>query len=442
MKRLHIAMGMAVLLTAMILPTTVEAQAPASSSAPPADRQEARIPSQPSSLFTREQLAQMLAPIALYPDALLSQVLMAATYPLEVVEADRWVLRHRGLKGDGLDSALTGQEWDPSVKSLCHFPSVLAQMDKNLSRTTQLGNAFLAQQAEVMDVIQELRSKARELGRLESTPQQRVVVQDQAILIEPVQPAVVYVPYYDPLVVFGPWWYPAYPPWVWFPGDYPAAGIGFSAGFFVGPAVVGWTVWDWPGHALAINRAVAASFIGAAARATAAGSAGFQHWAHDPAHRLGAAYADPATARRFGAAGAGAPAAGAAEIRREARGYVGGQPGAAASPLGVTTRQEGATVRSGAAGTGTGRREGVGIQPGAGRAGQQLSPFTGLSRHGGGFESRAAQRGGGYPGVAPFGHGTFGGAPMGHGGFGAPPGHGGGAVPFGGGGGIGGGRHR
>ena len=409
MKLFHIFLRIVVLLVATVLPAVAAAQAPA----PPAYQEAPQPPSQPQPqqpLYPREQLAQMLAPIALYPDALLSQILMASTYPLEVVEADRWMHQHQGLKDEALDAALAVREWDPSIKALCHFPTVLAEMDKNLSRTTQLGNAFLAQQAEVMDVIQELRHKAQELGTLDSCPQQRVVVRDKAILIEPVEPAVVYVPYYNPVVVFGPWWYPAFPPFVWFPGFYVSTGIVFSAGFFVGPAVIGWTAWNWPGHFLTVNAVVAAPFIGASA---AAAAAGFHNWTHDPVHRLGAAYADPATARRFGQTGAAG-----AGIQRSARGFTG--PGA--SPQGAVSRQ--------------GR---AGVSSRAGRAGPQLSPFTGLSRHGGGFESRATQRGGGYPRAIPFGHGGGGyprAIPFGHGGGGAfPSGHGGG-------GGGGGGHHR
>jgi hypothetical protein len=167
---------------------------------------------EPSEKFSQEQLAQMLAPIALYPDALLSQVLMASTYPIEVVEADRWVQRNSELKGEDLDAALLDMEWDPSVKAVCHFPSILALMSERISETTDLGNAFLAQEAEVMDMVQELRAKAYAQNHLVTDARQKVIVEDEKIIIEPADPTVIYVSYYDPSYVYGPWWYPAYPP--------------------------------------------------------------------------------------------------------------------------------------------------------------------------------------------------------------------------------------
>src|SRR5713101_4815809 len=128
-----------------------------------------------SANFTKEELDQMLAPIALYPDALLSQILMASTYPIEVVDADRWVRQNPNLTGDQLDEALKDKDWDVSVKSLCHFPKVLSAMSQNLDQTTKIGNAFLNQQQDVMDTIQELRDKAQAQGNLNTTEQQKVI---------------------------------------------------------------------------------------------------------------------------------------------------------------------------------------------------------------------------------------------------------------------------
>jgi hypothetical protein len=354
----------------------------------------------------------MLAPIALYPDALLAQILMASTYPVEVVEADRWIRQHARLKGAPLDAALQRKEWDPSIKALCHFPTVLAEMDKNLSRTTQLGNAFLAQQAEVMDVVQELRRKARDMGTLESCPQEKVVVQGEAIAIEPVEPVMVYVPYYNPLVVFGTWWYPAYLPYVWFPSFYVSTGVVFSVGFTVGPAVIGWTAWNWPGHALVVDPAVAVPFIGVAAVAGVA--AGSHSWTHDPTHRRGVAYADPATALRFGQAGTARTG-----MPRGVRGFTGpGQAGTVVTgshggARGLVGTSPSGRIHPGAnPWGGTGRRGGPAVLP-------SFSPFSGLSRHGGGFEHQATQRGGMYHGMNPIGHGGgVGGAPVFHGGGG------------------------
>ncbi|MFP8875003.1 MAG: DUF3300 domain-containing protein, partial [Myxococcota bacterium] len=157
----------------------------------------------------------MVAPIALYPDSLLAQVLMASTYPIEIVEAARWVKTNPGLEGDKLEDAMQKQNWDPSVKSLTAFPQVLAMMNEKLTWTTDLGDAFLAQQKDVMNAVQVLRQKAKAAGNLESNEQQTVKVEDQptgsqtqTIIIQPSSTKVVYVPTYNPTVVYGVWAYP------------------------------------------------------------------------------------------------------------------------------------------------------------------------------------------------------------------------------------------
>src|SRR5512136_1936968 len=172
--------------------------------------------------FKQEELDQILAPIALYPDELLSQVLMASTYPLEVVQAERWAKQNKSLKGDALTNALEKQDWDPSVKSLVNFPDVLTMMSEKLDWTQKLGDAFLEQQKEVLGTIQKLRQKAEEEGNLKATSEQEVVVDEQTktIVIEPANPEVFYVPTYDPTVVYGAWWYPAYPPYYYYPPGY------------------------------------------------------------------------------------------------------------------------------------------------------------------------------------------------------------------------------
>ena len=171
--------------------------------------------------LSQEQLDQLVAPIALYPDDLLSQVFMASTYPLEIVQADRWVKAHKDLKGDALDKALAEQSWDASVKSLVQFPDVLSMMSEKLDITSKLGDAFIAQQKDVMDAVQRLRAKAKDAGNLQSNQQQTVIINQapagaatpQTIVIQPAQPEVVYVPQYNPTVVYGAWPYPAYPPY-------------------------------------------------------------------------------------------------------------------------------------------------------------------------------------------------------------------------------------
>ncbi len=179
-------------------------------------------------MFKPEEIEQLVAPIALYPDSLVSQILMASTYPLEVVQADRWAKANKTLKGDALTKALEAQSWDPSVKSLVNFPQVLAMMSEKLDVTQKLGDAFLAQQKDVMDAIQRLRAKAQAQGNLKTTKEQTVIVEQPArkprsssnraqttvIKIEPTNPQVVYVPTYNPTVVYGAWPYPAYPPYL------------------------------------------------------------------------------------------------------------------------------------------------------------------------------------------------------------------------------------
>ena len=167
--------------------------------------------------FSQEQLDQILAPIALYPDGLLAQVLMASTYPIEIVTAERWVKANPGLKDKALEDALQKQPWDASVKSMAAFPQVLTMMSEKLDWTQQLGDAFLAQKEDVSATIQNLRAKASKEGNLKDTKEQKIVTQQveskTVIVIEPANPQVVYVPTYNPTVVYGAWWYPAYPPY-------------------------------------------------------------------------------------------------------------------------------------------------------------------------------------------------------------------------------------
>jgi hypothetical protein len=152
---------------------------------------------------TPDQLQQLVAPIALYPDALVAQILAASTYPTEVVEADRWMQQHPDLKGKELGKEVDKQHWDPSVKALAQFPSVLGNMDKNLSWTSSLGDAYVNQQKDVMGAVQAMRQRAQKAGNLKSTSQQNVTAQGQTIVIEPADPDVVYVPGYDPWLVYG-----------------------------------------------------------------------------------------------------------------------------------------------------------------------------------------------------------------------------------------------
>jgi len=268
-------------------PTTVTAApAPASKTAP---------------LFRAEQLDQLLAPIALYPDALLAQILIAATYPLEIVKARRWFQdpRHAALQGDALAAAIEAEGWDPSIKALMAFPQILRMMDTNLDWTEKVGDAFLAQQADVMDAIQRLRYQAAAAGTLWSNAQQRVTTEGQGIVIEPASPASIYPPVYNPADVYGPWPYPDYPPLDIVSPDYGVGfavpfGIGFGAGFAVGRPFWRWCAFDWAGRQirLGVERSNA--------RDRNDPGSGSAVWQHDPAHRHGVAYLDPASRERFG----------------------------------------------------------------------------------------------------------------------------------------------
>ena len=195
---------------------------------------------------TPEELQQAVAPIALYPDALISQILAGATYPTEIVEADRWIQEHSSLKGQDLANEVDKQPWDPSVKALTQFPSVLANMDKNLSWTSALGEAYVDQPQDVMDAVQIMRARAQSAGNLKSNQRAKVETQGQTIVIEPANPEVVYVPTYDPWLVYGapvvmwPGWY-AYPG-LYVPGPGISFGLGFAVGFF---ADFGWGWHHW-----------------------------------------------------------------------------------------------------------------------------------------------------------------------------------------------------
>ena len=167
--------------------------------------------------FSKEELDQLMAPVALSPDTLLMQVLAASTSPLEVVAAQRFITTNSKLQGEALARAAANNGWDASVVSLLQFPSVLAMMNDKLEWTQKLGDAFLAQQIEVMDTVQALRARAQQAGNLQSNAQQNVVIQEKVIIIEPPRQQVVYVPYYNPTLVYGSWWWPARPPWVWAP---------------------------------------------------------------------------------------------------------------------------------------------------------------------------------------------------------------------------------
>jgi hypothetical protein len=246
--------------------------------------------------FKTEELEQLAAPIALYPDALVAQVLMASTYPLEVVQAARWSKENPNLKDKELQDALQKQTWDASVKSLTAFPQILKMMNDQLDWTQKLGDAFLGQQKELMDAIQRLRAKAQAAGNLKSTKEQNVTTEQEGsttiIKIEPAQPDVVYVPVYETTVVYGPWPYPAYPPYYYPPPPGYVAGavfVGFTVGIAVGAA---WGNCNWHSGDVNINVNNYNRFNNT--------NINNPDWRHNPDHRKGVEYRDQTSREKYG----------------------------------------------------------------------------------------------------------------------------------------------
>ncbi|NTU43502.1 MAG: DUF3300 domain-containing protein [Nitrospirales bacterium] len=326
--------------------------------------------------FSKEELTQMLAPIALYPDSLVSQILMASTYPIEIVDAERWLRQNKDLKGDALDSALQDKTWDPSVKSLCHFPDLLFSLSDKLDQTRRLGDAFLVQQEEVMATIQDLRRRAEDQGNLKTTEQQKIIDDPEAIRIEPADPQVVYVPVYDPLYVYGLWRYPGYPPYYWYyPPAYPVIGghIIFGPHFYWG-GLFAWSWFDWNRLYIFIDYGRTRRFHRHHLRRD------FDrpfHWRHDPHHRKGVAYRDRWTSDRF---------SGRSPLRRpsitpETRGFPGGGERRDMEPLRrpAELRHQPVTPR------------GIPERDMIRRAPLRETPFRGIGE--GGFERRSGERG-------------------------------------------------
>ena len=252
----------------------------------------------PDQTLNPQQLEDLVAPIALYPDPLLTQIMVAATYPLEVVEAHQWQQHNPGLTGSALTEAAQQQNWDASVQALVVFPDVLKRLNDDVTWTTNLGNAFLAQQAEVMDAVQRLRQKAQQAGKLQSTAQQTVTTAPQAdgppaIEIQPADPNVVYVPVYNPAWFWGPALYYPYPGWYWPPG--------INMGFFFGGGWGGWGGWGWHpgwgGRSVIVNNTFIHRYNFNSGHL--AQLHGTSVWAHDPAHRGGVPYARPELANRY-----------------------------------------------------------------------------------------------------------------------------------------------
>jgi hypothetical protein len=264
----------------------------------------AQSQTQDQETFSRAQIVQAVAPIALYPDSLLTQILMASTYPLEVVEAARWSDNNPSVKGQALETAMQGQTWDPSVKALTAVPQALEMMSDNLAWTEELGDIFLAQQQDVLAAVQQLRAEAQAAGYLKSTPQQVVTTEpapagivapsgQQPIVIEPANPDIYYVPVYNPAVVYGAWNYPEYPSFYWSPPGFIASNVvSFTAGVAVGAAI--WGGCNWWNHNVIIN--VNRYNVFNHTNINIANNV----WVHDPAHRGNVPYRNAALAERFG----------------------------------------------------------------------------------------------------------------------------------------------
>ena len=343
--------------------------------------------------FKPAELDQLVAPLALHPDPLVAQILMASTYPLEVVQAARFVKDNPGLKGDQLNESLKKQTWDDSVKSLVFFPQVLAMMNEKLDWLQKLGDAFLAQQQEVMAAVQRLRARAQAAGQLKTTPEQNVITEPAVavtpapptvIRIEPTNPQIVYVPSYDPMVVYGTW-PPAYPPYYPYPAGYFAAGaFTFAAGAAVGAALWGDCDWHHGGGEVNINNSRVNNFTNnvnnrpeaskrveqysrGSGQASQAGQNRGQ-WQHNPEHRKGVQYRDTATQQRFNKSGPPN-----AQARETYRGHTGSDAGRAI--------QQGGPGEAGA----RDRQGGVGQQPSAspGDRAAQASPRSGAVAQGG-----------------------------------------------------------
>jgi hypothetical protein len=346
-------------------------------------------------LLRPEELDQLMASIALYPDDLVAQVLSASTYPVEVVQAARFAKEKSNVKGEQLMAAAKDKDWDPSVKAMLQFPEVLTMMDEKLEWTTKVGDAFLSQQRDVMDSIQRLRGKAKEAGNLKTTKEQNVIVEKetQTIVIQPANPQVVYVPTYNPTVVYGTWPYPAYPPYPVYPPGYVATAsfFSFAAGVAVGAAWSGWGGWhsNWHGGDVDIdvnrhNDFTRNNYTNAN-RYQLSQNRTSQSWQHNPEHRKGAQYRNQTTAQKFGQSRAGAR-----DVSSGYRGYEGGAGGRTAGG-GAGTRDlsragggaAGARDISGAGGRGAGTRTAT--------SGARTSAFSGASSGGG--ERAASMRG-------------------------------------------------
>ena len=354
----------------------------------------------------RDQLDSLVAPIALYPDPLLAQVLAASTYPLEIIQLQQWLTKHPDLKGDALAAAVEKENWDPAVQGLAALPDVVKRLGDDIKWTADLGNAFLAQQSDVMDAVQRMRKKASDAGNLKTTEQQKVTTQvvetKQVIVIQQANPQVIYVPAYNPVVVYGPPIYP-YPPIYYPPVGYYAAGV--AIGFGVGVAMGafwggGWGYgprWGYGSVHINVNN----RYVNHYNRYNSYNRYG-NNWNHNPQHRGGAPYADRNTANRYGGTARGdSTATRQATARQNAGASARTQPATGANRSGSTgANRAGASpatralARTAAAGGGdrVGNRS---IPSSQGYSGRSSNAFGGASssRPSSGAARSSSQRG-------------------------------------------------
>ena len=319
-----------------IAPSAAMTQSPAQPPAAPAQQ-----------LLTPQQLEQLVAPIALYPDTLLAQIMMAATYPLEIIQADRWATQNRNLQGEQLKAAADKQSWEASVKALVATPAVLTMMSTQLEWMQKLGDAVLAQQADVMEAVQRLRAKAQAEKTLTTTKQQTVTTTKEqnksVIVIAPSTPNTIYVPYYNPAVVYGAWPYVAYPP-AYFPpppGYVAGRALAFGAGVAVGAWAAGGNYWgggmNWGGNNITVNRSVNIN------------NANISNFQHNPQHRQGVRYNNSSVQQKYSSNNARA----GSQQRSDFRGH---------------QTDAGGKAKSAAKSTGTPKAKGTAQGPGAGKA--------------------------------------------------------------------------
>jgi len=386
-------------LAASLLVATVVAENPAVAQQQPAAAPPAAAAAQGAPVNKQQELDQLLAPIALYPDALIAQILMASTYPLEVVEAARWTKENPNVKDKALEDAMQKQTWDESVKALTSVPQVLKQMNENLSWTQKLGDAFLADQATVLATVQSLRGKANQAGNLKSTPEQTVkteTVENKTVyVIESAKPETVYVPTYNPSTIYGPWPYPTYPPYYMYPPGYAyAPGLAFATGVFVGAAI--WGNCNWGGNNVNINVNKYNNFNKANIS-----NGNFNHKAE---HRKGVAYKDQGVAQKYNRGGdqrasqsreqfRGRAEQGRSELGSMDRNELNRSVGQSDRGGGAGDRGAGGAGDRGAGGGGVGggdRGAGGGFGGGGASAGTADRGGGGFSGAGGGASTRAA----------------------------------------------------